>query len=171
MGARHAQQVLYGNHLRAQYRDRVVYWQNRGNSRARSESMITMICDSMDQSKFFFPRGAHSEFRSKELGPMQRPKCHITCCLVHGFFLLFTVSPADVRKDSSTMADIIMHSLHILKQDYHVDLQRQFVNLQTDNTPREFKNNSFARLMGWITAHGSLDLRWYAFLDFWLPPR
>lgn len=102
---------------------------------------------------------------------MQRPKCHITCCLVHGFFLLFTVSPADVRKDSSTMADIIMHSLHILKQDYHVDLQRQFVNLQTDNTPREFKNNSFARLMGWITAHGSLDLRWYAFLDFWLPPR
>lgn len=160
VSARHAQQVLYGNHLRFQYRDRLIYWQNRGNSRSGSESMITLICDSMDQSKFYFPRGSQSEFRSKELGPLQRPKCHITCCIAHGFFVLFTVSPGDIRKDSSTMADIIMHSLHLLKKDFNVDLQRQFVSLQTDNTVREFKNNTFMRLLGWLCGHGASRFAW-----------
>ena len=50
LGARHAQQSLYAGHLLSQYRDRVVYWSNRGASRSRSGSLITLICDSMDHS-------------------------------------------------------------------------------------------------------------------------
>lgn len=153
LGARHAQQSLYSAHLLSQYRDRLVYWSNRGASRCRNGSMITLICDSMDQSKFFFPRGSQSEFRSKELGGMVRPKAHITCCLIHGFCTIFTVSPANLRKDSSTMMDIVMHGLHILKADFGVDISRHHVSLQTDNTTREFKNNTCARMLGWLCAH------------------
>lgn len=115
---------------------------------------------------FFFPRGSQSEFRSKELGGMVRPKAHITCCLIHGFCTIFTVSPANLRKDSSTMMDIVMHGLHILKADFGVDISRHHVSLQTDNTTREFKNNTCARMLGWLCAHRPFSWLWPSIFHF-----
>ena len=157
LSARQSQQKLYANHLASQFRDRKIYWQTRGVSRAQSGATIVIIIDSMDQSKFYYPRGAHKEFQSKELGTFQRPKAHITCAIAHGYFILFTVSASDIRKDSSTMTDVFMHCLHLLKTQHAVALSQHTVFLQCDNTPREFKNNTFARLMGGLCAFGTWD--------------
>lgn len=108
----------------------------------------------MDQSKFFYPRGGNKEFQSKELGRFMRPKAHISCLIMHGWFILYTISPNDLKKDGSTMADIIMHALHLLRVDFQVDLSKQHFCLQTDNTTRECKNNVIARLMGGLVSHG-----------------
>ena len=153
LSARSAQQKLYASHLKSQYADRQIYWQRRGQ--ARSHSCITVILDSMDQSKFFYPQSANREFLVKELGGMQRPKAHITSAIFHGFFVLYTVSPADLRKDSSTMAEIFMYGLHLLKTEFQVDLAQLHVWLQTDNTTRECKNNVIARLLGGLTSNGN----------------
>lgn len=113
-----------------------------------------MTIDSMDQSKFLFPRSDKSEFQSKELAGLQRPKAHITLCLCHGFFLLFTIAAADIKKDSSTHMDILMHACHLLVRDYNINLAQTFINIQSDNTSRETKNNTCMRLMGLLTGHG-----------------
>ena len=56
------------------------------------------------------------------------------------------------------MAEIIMHGLHILKNDFQVDLARYHFWLQSDNTSRESKNNVIARLLGGITSNGIFPL-------------
>lgn len=154
MAARKTQQELYAHHLRAQFADRATYWTNRGISRTPNNGYILMTIDSMDQSKFCFPRGDKNEFQSKELSGLQRPKAHITLCLVHGYFLLFTTSQADLKKDSSTMTDILFHALHLLATDFKIDLSRTFINVQSDNTSRETKNNTWIRAFSTLTAHG-----------------
>ena len=63
-----------------------------------------------------------------------------------------------MKKDSSTMAEIIMHGLHILKNDFQVDLARFHFWLQSDNTSRESKNNVIARLLGGLTSNGNFPL-------------
>ena len=60
VNARKAQQEAYFAHLHSQYLDRLEYWSHRGASRLRS-SELTLICDGMDQSKFFYPMGSIPE--------------------------------------------------------------------------------------------------------------
>ena len=160
--ARRSQQSLYGLHLKSQYADRVTYWTTRGKSRTRNNSWICAILDGMDQAKFQYPRSEHAVFQAKDMAGFIRPRAHITCMIMHGYGTLFTISPSDVKKDSSTMADILMHGLHLLARDCNVDLKQIHFNLQTDNTSRECKNNTTVRLFSWVISHGRLP-SWLCF--------
>ena len=120
---------------------------------ARAKSCICAILDSMDQSKFYYPQSKNKEFLTKDLGRFMRPKAHITCIIFHGFFVLYTISPSDLRKDASTMAEIVMHGLHLLKTEFQVNLASMHFWLQCDNTVRESKNNVMTRLLGGLVSH------------------
>lgn len=149
--ARAEQQRLYVAHLKSQYEDRLVYYSLRGSSRLRSPFQVTLIIDGMDQAKFCYPR-AGELFRSKDLCGMQRPRAHITGIIVHGHMLLFSVSEANVPKSSTTMIELLSHCLHLLSKK--LDLTRIQLQIQSDNTCREVKNNPVVRWLSSLTSHG-----------------
>ena len=152
INARQEQQKLYSKHLRLQYADRLQYWEARASSRQRSPAEACLILDGMDQQKFLYPRA--DEFRAKELNQMQRPKAHISGLIMHGRFVLFVVSPSDVPKDSNSCIEIAAHALELLSRE--TDLSRLVLSVQSDNTPREVKNNHYIRFLTSLTSHGDL---------------
>ena len=159
ISAREKQKVLYMKHLKAQYQDRVLYWSLRGSSRLRSNIEVTCIIDSMDQQKFCYPRGP--QYQAKELSALIRPRAHITCVLVHGFFVLITVAEHNLPKNASCMVETLAYCLELLRTKHFVDTACIKFNVQSDNTVRECKNNICLRWLSSITANGALN----GFLD------
>ena len=148
--ARSAQRDLFNAHLQHQYSDRCQYWRARAASRLRGADIV-LIIDSMDQAKFMYPRG--DVYRSKELGTLQRPRAHITGVLCHGHLTLFSVSEHDMPKDSTTMVELVAHTLTLLR-DSGVNLRESCVTIQSDNTSREMKNNPFLKFLSFLVANG-----------------
>ena len=132
--ARQEQHRLFAAHLRAQYQDRLTYWGLRGTSRD-SPFEVTLILDGMDQGKFAYPRS--ELFRAKELATLSRPRAHITGMICHGHFLLFSVSPANLPKDSNMSIELTAHALQLLSRT--MDISKLTFNIQSDNTAREVK--------------------------------
>ena len=95
--ARKAQVLLFQQHLRPQYSDRMLYWESRGVSRLRGDR-ITLIGDAMDMNKFAIPRSA-AVMRGKEFSTFQRVKLSVSCVLAHGHFALFVISMPGTKKD------------------------------------------------------------------------
>ena len=113
-------------------------------------SEIVIIMDSMDQAKFSCPRS--NVYRSKELNTLQRPRLHITLAIVHGYFLAISVSSPDLPKDSTTMCELLAHCLTLLQRQ-GVLLSKVSLTVQSDNTPREYKNNPFLRFLAFLTSN------------------
>ena len=147
--ARAEQARHYSAHLRNQYMDRVCYWECRSSSRMRSTDAC-LILDGMDQGKFSYPRS--DAFRAKCLNSLQRPRAHISGLILHGRLVLFTISPADLPKDSNACIEITVHALQLLSKE--VDLSRVVLSVQADNTTREVKNNHYIRFLTFLTSHG-----------------
>eukprot|EP00435_Cladocopium_sp_Y103_P071755 s659_g38.t1 len=95
--ARAAQLDMFHAHLRAQYSDRILYWEKRAMSRLHG-SAVCVIADGMDQMKYSLPRTP--SIKSKEFSTFQRVKLHVACAICHGRFVLFTVGLPDTKKDS-----------------------------------------------------------------------
>ena len=138
MKARQEQINQYISHLQSQYRDRICYWELRGKSRLKTNDVL-IILDGMDQQKFAYPRSP--SFLSKELQGLNRPRSHISGVIVHGRFILFTVSPANVPKDANSCIETTAHCLQSLSQE--TDLSKITLHVQSDNTSREVKNNHY----------------------------
>ena len=81
--ARTQQQTYYWEHLRAQYADRLVYYDLRSKSRSHDGRNICVIQDGLDQSKVAIPRSSWQ--KGKEYASLNRPKLHVSLTLVHGF--------------------------------------------------------------------------------------
>lgn len=111
--ARAVQQQHYLRHLEDQFKDRCAYWRARASSRLRSSNEVCIMMDGMDQGKFSCPRATHI-YRSKELNTLQRPRLHITGAIAHGHFVAFSISNADLPKDSSTMTEMLAHCIALL---------------------------------------------------------
>lgn len=148
--ARQNQQELLNKHLMAQYRDRQVYWALRGSSRLRLGSQVALILDGMDQCKFSYPRSRMTS--SKDLSNMVRPRLQVTGSIVHGYCLAFVVSNHDHSKDSSASCEVLAHFLTRLQQ-MGVPLHSTDVNVQSDNTVREVKNNTLLRFLSACVSH------------------
>ncbi|CAE7660716.1 unnamed protein product [Symbiodinium sp. CCMP2592] len=149
-----AQMQLYNVHLRRQYNDRVVYWKARAQSRAAAVGTngyqtICLIVDGMDKSKFRWPRSLAME--AKEFSNFVRPNIELVACIVHGHTVVLATSEQWVCKDSSAMADIILHSLGRLTES-GIDLRQCEILCQADNTARESKNNTIVRLLAALVA-------------------
>jgi hypothetical protein len=152
--ARQCQLDHYIAHLRSQYNDRVVYWDLRAQSRLRNTLEVVIMIDGVDQAKFAYPRG--ELFRSKDLASFVRPRAHIAAALMHGRGIVFTVSPADVRKDANASIELIAVCLTQLSKQ--MDLQKLTLHIQSDNTSREVKNNHCMRFLSSLVCHGPLAL-------------
>ena len=141
--ARKAQVLLFQQHLRAQYSDRMLYWESRGVSRLKGDR-ITLIGDAMDMNKFAIPRSA-AVMRGKEFSTFQRVKLSVSCVLAHGHFALFVISMPGTKKDSNATCEIFSHALTLLEANHSVHLPQATITFQYDNTPREWKNNGGLR--------------------------
>ena len=153
LAARRKQHDLYIAHLQHQYQDRCLYWQLRSLSRSRCGE-ICIIIDSMDQAKFCYPRGG--VYRTKELASLQRPRAHITGILMHGHGVMFSVSAQDMPKDSNSMIELMSHALTTLQKEHNIQLNQCVLNIQSDNTCREMKNNPFLRWLGYLVSNRAL---------------
>ena len=154
--ARQQQQDYYWQHLRDQYLDRLQYYRYRSLSRQRDGRFICIIQDGLDQAKVSLPRS--SWMYSKEFSAFKahRPKLHLTLTLVHGFFLLFTLSLPDTMKDSNASLETICYALHLLQTKHGVHLPGCSLSIQADNACREIKNNPFFRWAALQTSSGNL---------------
>ena len=98
--AHRKQMVEFGKHLNRQFNDRVVYWQSRAASRLLSlpdgSQSIVCICDSMDHTKFSWPRSVH--MIAKDFSAFQRPSLDCTGLLWHGHLAMLAVSESWVQK-------------------------------------------------------------------------
>ena len=150
--ARQEQVKEYVRHLRSQYNDRVEYWSLRGRSRLAHSTEVLMILDGMDQAKFSYPRS--NVFASKELSGLNRPRAHISGLIAHGKFVLFTVSPANVPKDATSCIETTAHALHLLSKE--CDISKITLNIQSDNTTREVKNNHYLRWLASLVSQRCL---------------
>lgn len=110
--ARQEQQRLHASHLQMQYADRICYWEARGCSRLPSSNFACLILDGMDQAKFAYPRS--DLFASKELAGIQRPRAHISCLVLHGHMVIFTISPSNVAKDANSCIETTAFALTLL---------------------------------------------------------
>ena len=153
--ARQQQMSLYASHLRLQYADRTEYWQARGRSRMRSSYEACLILDGIDQAKFAYPRS--DLFRVKELASVQRPRAHISGLILHGWLVVFTVSPSNLAKDANSCIESTAFALTLLAK--HIDLSKVTLTVQSDNTVREVKNNFYIRWLSSLVSHGSLALK------------
>ena len=93
----------------------------------------------MDQGKVALPLS--SWMYSKDFHGLQRPKLHVSLTLVHGYFLLWTITHPDTMKDSNASVETLSHALHLLATKHNINLAEYHINIQSDNTPREIKNN------------------------------
>lgn len=137
--ARQQQQQHYWRHLRDQCMDRLEYYKLRAASRLGDGKTICIIQDGMDQGKVALPRSAW--MKAKDYHSFQRPKLHVSLTLVHGYFHLWSISHPDTMKDSNCSVETLAHALHLLASKHGVNLAECNVCIQSDNTPREIKNN------------------------------
>lgn len=152
--ARNQQRDFYWQHLREQYSDRLVYYDLRGKSRRKDTNNICIIQDGLDQSKVALPRS--SVMFGKDFSTMQKPKLHISLTIVHGFFLLFTLSNPDTQKNSDASIETIAHALSLLQSTHGMQLGQAHIHIQADNTCREVKNNHFLRFCACQVSSGNV---------------
>ena len=136
--ARTQQLGFFHAHLRAQYLDRIQYWEHRGLARLQT-NVVSIICDGMDQSKWDLPRSR--VLRGKEFGTMLKAKLHMTACIAHGHCVMVAVSAPDTKKDGNSSVELLAHMVSFL-QNKGLRLSQMHLHLQHDNTCREFKNHT-----------------------------
>ena len=111
--ARKAQIELFHQHLKAQYSDRILYWEKRAMSRLKG-SFVCIIADGMDQMKFSLPRTAIT--KGKEFSNFQKVKLHVSCAICHGRFVLFTVGFPTTKKDGNMSCELLSHCVTLLER-------------------------------------------------------
>ena len=139
--ARRTQQELFYRHLEDQFRDRIVYWKTRSDSRSRPDS-LTVIVDGMDQAKCSVPR--HTSLKAKLFDGLQRPRLHLSAAIGHGRFIALFLTESDMPKDANFCIETVCCALTLASKS--MDLSCTDVIIQCDNTPRELKNGHFLRL-------------------------
>lgn len=100
-------------------------------------SVVTLICDGMDQAKFKTPRLANGARHAKMIEALFRVTLHVVCCWAHGAVLALYVADEDLKKDSETQIEIISRTLEMVYVSKGLPLG---MHLQQDNCSREGKN-------------------------------
>ena len=152
----------YSSHLLSQWMDRQSYWKLRDLSRSffRASltltqsiqdtiysSCLTQIVDGMDQSKLRCPKFGYDRL-TKSMERLFRPTLHLSCSYLHGFKAFLPLCDENMKKDSSTQAEIILRSLSALQQTLQGSQNLPLgYHLQQDNCYREGKNQYIVNLL------------------------
>lgn len=154
--ARDLQQRFYWQHLREQYLDRLEYYRLRSLSRQRDGRFICIIQDGVDQGKVALPRSPWMQSKEFAQFKIHRPKLHLSLTLVHGYFLLWTISHPETMKDSNASIETLSHALHLLETKRGVCLRGCSLSIHADNICREVKNNFFFKWAAAQTSSGNI---------------
>ncbi|CAK9077854.1 unnamed protein product [Durusdinium trenchii] len=157
----------YGRHILSQWLDRQVYWKLRALSQSYFHSrealahgpniniynsLVTIICDGMDQSKLRTPRFGYKRL-CKGLEPLYRPTLHLAAVWLHGLKLLLPISDESLKKDSETQIELLVRGLQVLYDSSPAQLPAG-LHIQQDNCAREGKNRYVAALGIMLVALG-----------------
>ncbi|CAK9111480.1 Uncharacterized protein SCF082_LOCUS51747 [Durusdinium trenchii] len=152
--ARESQLRFWNEHMELQFADRQVYWSNRAMSRLGQDQngarTITIICDSMDHSKWCVPRSSVVA-SSKAFQQLHRPYLTCTGVLVHGHLVCIAFSEAHVAGGSNYTCEVLAYIFSRLASS-GIDLRSYRVNCQFDNASKEGKNNAVCRLLSLAVA-------------------
>ena len=152
--ARQGQLLLFKQHLARQYRDRCEYWKNRSDSRTgmRDDGYISITCivDSIDHSKFQYPKSLG--LTGKEFATMVKPTLQTTCVIAHGYGCYLYLSEPHVTHDSSWTCEVVAATLHSLATHFEINWRKVCLILAGDNSSKELKNNSILRMLSALTA-------------------
>jgi len=105
---RQAAQELQEHH-RAQYRDRLLYWNLRLASQCESDVLVIII-DAMDKAKFAWPRWPWHR-RPHDLDDIIRPKMNFTAVLAHGYLGYLFMSSEVVSHGSDFCIEAIARTI------------------------------------------------------------
>ena len=151
--ARACQLALWGRHMDRQFADRRVYWDNRAVSRigqtVDGQHSLTIIIDSMDHMKWSLPRTAI--LSSKTFSSFARPHMDCTGIIVHGHLVAVAFAEPHIVKGADWTAELLMYAFNKLTMA-GIDLRGFEINLQSDNSSRECKNNVILRLLSLLTS-------------------
>lgn len=142
------------SHLLKQWLDRAIYWSLRFASRSREANILTVIADSMDKSKWCYPKYHNYHRVPHELEGYQRPKLVLTAVLAHGFSTgVFVSDDETIAHGASMTIEVISRTLQM-----HFDRSEHFAPvhlcLQSDNTTAFTKNSDTHVFMAYLVARG-----------------
>ena len=92
-------------HYRHQYLDRCIYWSLRLASQ-RSWDVLRIIIDSMDKSKFAWPRWPFDRVPER-LDGMNRPRLVLTAALAHGYCATLHFADEAVSHGSDAFCEVL----------------------------------------------------------------
>ena len=143
----------YREHLRSQWRDRLVYWRMREKSRALDGNWLVVMLDGADQSKF---RIVKSTRWPKALDGVHRPHLQLLGCWSHGHEISFNLREEDVPKGSNVIIEVILASLSRILERSTEEGQAMPSHLwvQVDNAVGENKNQHVMRTLALLVDRG-----------------
>ena len=109
---------------------------------------MTCVLDTMDHSKFAFPKA--EGLNSKSFSQFIRPCISCTGCIIHGHCALLVLTLPNSKHDSSLSADIVSFALHTIMP--RVELKTADFWLHGDNATKELKNNCILQLLSALTS-------------------
>ena len=146
---------LLDDHRQKQYRDRCVYWHTRNISRTftgmTAPGSLTLICDSMDQAKYSWPRDEC--LAAKEYAKFIKPRLTTTACIAHGHDVFMALSLPGVSSDSSRTVEVLARTLERFRARGQ-DLRATEILIMGDNGPKEVKNNCVLRYLASLVVTG-----------------
>ena len=128
-------------HLKDQYRDRLIYWNIRQASRRSESNVLSIIIDSMDKTKCAWPQ--YTFQKNKEIDKWRRPRVVITCVMAHGYCCDFYLADdEEMFHGASTFCEILTRTLSRVQD---ICAQRgvtppEHLVVQSDNTTAQAKN-------------------------------
>lgn len=138
-------------HLRDQYLDRCIYWSLRWASRQHDLGVLTVIIDSMDKTKFAWPR-LDLKRLPKELEHLQRPRLVLTAALAHGYSTNLFWANETVTHGADAFIEVLMRTVESVWQACRCagkKFPRHLVVL-SDNTVAQAKNSAVTSFLAWM---------------------
>lgn len=128
-------------HLKEQYRDRLIYWNIRQASRRPESNVLSIIIDSMDKTKCAWPQ--YTFQKNKDTDKWRRPRIVITCVMAHGYCCDFYLADdEEMFHGASTFCELLTRTLSRVRD---ICGQRgtpfpAHLVVQSDNTTSQAKN-------------------------------
>jgi len=104
-------------HHRAQYRDRLLYWNLRLASQCDSDVLVIII-DAMDKAKFAWPRWPWHR-RPKDLAEVIRPRMNFTAVLAHGYLAYLFMSSEVISHGSDFCIEALARTIQAVYEMCH----------------------------------------------------
>lgn len=149
----HAAKALR-QHYNDSYLDRCIYWALRYESRVQSD-ILCIIIDSMDRTKFAWPRWPFSKM-PKYLEGVARPRLVLTAALAHGYCTSIFVAEEKVSHGGDAFCEVLAQ---VLDQVQEVCNERgrtvpSHLVVISDNTVAQAKNSYAFNFLAYLVGKG-----------------